>query len=300
MCAIDALAMSAMLGARAPSAPGWGVEAGRPTAAAAAAIVTEGNTRTLMHVATDWPGHYPWVAATIAKLLEAGADVNGRASGSHTETPLHWAASSDDVDALDALLDAGADIEADGAVIAGGTPLDDAVAFGQWHTARRLVERGAYANLFNAAASGWRRSAVGLVEQSPGDCLLRPEQGGQHKVREHQATAGHLMLRPPRIDGDTGPPAGLVVADGTVGVGRIGHMLAGQILMGDHRGAGFLSELTDQGLRRGFPRLDGATRECPPAVVPRDHHHPAFAGEADTQRLSDPRDRRHPAGPPST
>jgi ketosteroid isomerase-like protein len=31
--------------------------------------------------------------------------------------PLHWAASSDDVEALDALLDAGADIEADGAVI---------------------------------------------------------------------------------------------------------------------------------------------------------------------------------------
>lgn len=39
-------------------------------------------------------------------------------------------------------------------VIAGGTPLDDAVAFGQWETARRLIERGAYARLFNAAALG--------------------------------------------------------------------------------------------------------------------------------------------------
>jgi ankyrin repeat protein len=107
-----------------------------------------------MHVATDWPGHYPRIAATIATLIEAGAEVNGRASGPHTETPLHWAASSDDVDALDALLDAGADIEADGVVIAGGTPLDDAVAFGQWQTARRLVERGAYASQFNAAALG--------------------------------------------------------------------------------------------------------------------------------------------------
>jgi hypothetical protein len=38
-----------------------------------------------------------------------------------------------------ALLDAGADIEAPGAVIAGGTPLTDAVAFGQWQAARRLV-----------------------------------------------------------------------------------------------------------------------------------------------------------------
>ena len=55
---------------------------------------------------------------------------------------------------LNALLDAGADIEAAGAVIAGGTPLDDAVAFGQWHAARRLVERGAKSRLWHAAALG--------------------------------------------------------------------------------------------------------------------------------------------------
>jgi ankyrin repeat protein len=60
-----------------------------------------------------------------------------------TETPLHWAASSDDIEALDALVDAGADVDAPGAVIAGGTPLDDAVAFGQWEAARRLVHPGA-------------------------------------------------------------------------------------------------------------------------------------------------------------
>lgn len=42
------------------------------------------------------------------------------------------AASSNDVQVLDALLDAGADIETPGAVIAGGTPLDDAIAFAQW------------------------------------------------------------------------------------------------------------------------------------------------------------------------
>jgi hypothetical protein len=66
-----------------------------------------------------------------------------RFTGRHTETPLHWAASSDDVAVLDALLDAGADIEAPGAVIGGGTPLADAVAFGQWQTARRLVEAAA-------------------------------------------------------------------------------------------------------------------------------------------------------------
>ena len=124
---------------------------------ATAALGTDGpngNTRSLLHVATDWPGHYPHVADTIDVLVAAGADVHTRFTGPHTETPLHWAASSDDVAALDALLDACVDIEATGAVIAGGTPLDEAVAFGQWQTARRLVERGAYTHLFNAAALG--------------------------------------------------------------------------------------------------------------------------------------------------
>jgi ankyrin repeat protein len=111
-------------------------------------------TRTLLHVATDWPGHFPNGAATIAMLVDAGADVNARFTGPHTETPLHWAASSDDVEVLDALLDHGADIEAPGAVISGGTPLADAVAFGQWRAARRLIARGARATLWQAAGLG--------------------------------------------------------------------------------------------------------------------------------------------------
>ena len=113
-----------------------------------------GTTRSLLHVVTDWPGHYPHGAAMVALLVEAGAEVNARFTGPHTETPLHWAASSDDVEVLDALLDAGADIEAPGAVIAGGTPLTDAVAFGQWQAARRLVERGANTPFREAAALG--------------------------------------------------------------------------------------------------------------------------------------------------
>jgi ankyrin repeat protein len=111
-------------------------------------------TRTLLHVATDWPGHFPNGPATVAALVEAGADVNARFAGPHVETPLHWAASSDDVGVLDALVELGADIEADGAVIAGGTPLADAVAFGQWNAAHRLIEHGAEANLWQAAALG--------------------------------------------------------------------------------------------------------------------------------------------------
>jgi ankyrin repeat protein len=114
----------------------------------------EGMSRTLLHVVTDWPGHFPNGAATVAALVEAGADVNARFRGPHEETPLHWAASSDDVDVLEALLDAGADIEAPGAVIGGGTPLADARAFKQWTAALRLIERGARAALADVATLG--------------------------------------------------------------------------------------------------------------------------------------------------
>jgi uncharacterized protein len=110
--------------------------------------------RTLLHVATDWPGHLPNVADTIAALVAAGADVDARFVGAHAETPLHWAASSDDVEAVTALLDAGADIDAPGAVIGGGTPLDDATGFAQWAAARVLVERGAEVSPWDAAALG--------------------------------------------------------------------------------------------------------------------------------------------------
>jgi hypothetical protein len=110
--------------------------------------------RTLLHVATDWPGHFPNSAASVVALLSAGAEVNARFIGRHTETPLHWAASSDNIEVLDVLLDAGADIEAPGSVIDGGTALADAVAFGQWQAARRLVERGARSTLWQAAALG--------------------------------------------------------------------------------------------------------------------------------------------------
>jgi ketosteroid isomerase-like protein/ankyrin repeat protein len=130
-----------------------------------------GQSRTLLHVVTDWPGHVPEAAAKIRALMAAGADVNARFTGPHTETPLHWAASSDDIEALDALLDAGADIEADGAVIGGGTPIADAVAFGQWAAARRLLERGARTNL-------WQAAALGLLDR------VREELGQTSPTRE--------------------------------------------------------------------------------------------------------------------
>jgi ankyrin repeat protein len=119
----------------------------------------EGCGRTLLHVVTDWPGHFPNGPATVALLNDVGADLDAAfTGGDHAETPLHWAASSGDVAVLDALLDAGADIEAPGSLIGGGPPIADAVVFGQWQAARRLVERGARTNL-------WQSAALGLVDR---------------------------------------------------------------------------------------------------------------------------------------
>jgi ankyrin repeat protein len=110
--------------------------------------------RTLLHVATDWPGHFPHVRQTIHVLAAHGAALNAAFHGHHSETPLHWAASSDDLVALDALLELSADIESPGSVIDGGTPLPDAVAFRQWQAARRLIAHGARSTIWQAAALG--------------------------------------------------------------------------------------------------------------------------------------------------
>jgi len=104
----------------------------------------KGCGRTLLHIATDWPGHFPNCGRIIAVLIAAGADPNAPVTGGqHAETPLHWAASCDDVEALDALLDGGANIEQPGAIFTNGAPMSDAVIFGQWNAARRLLARGA-------------------------------------------------------------------------------------------------------------------------------------------------------------
>ncbi|MGP4042966.1 ankyrin repeat domain-containing protein [Streptomyces sp. 2A115] len=122
------------------------------------------GTRSLLHIAADWPGHFPHGPAVVATLVAAGADPNARFGGSHSETPLHWAASSNDVPVLDALVEAGADIEAPGAVIGGGTPLADARGFGQWRAAHRLVELGARTTLQDAATLGLLDRVESFVE----------------------------------------------------------------------------------------------------------------------------------------
>ena len=138
--------------------------------ATARIIDRRGVSLTLLHVAADWPGHFPNGSQTVAILVAAGADVNAHVHpgprGS-AETPLHWAASSDDVAVLDALLDGGADIEAPGAIFTGGPPMSDAVVFAQWRAARRLLERG-------AATTIWQAAALGLLDRVRECCSIEP------------------------------------------------------------------------------------------------------------------------------
>jgi hypothetical protein len=159
-----------------------------------------GVARTLLHVVADWPGHYPHGARTVAALVAAGADVDARVqhpdSHGSPETPLHWAASSDDVAVLDALLDAGADIEATGAVFTGGAPMSDAVVFGQWRAARRLLERGARTTIWQSAALGLLDRVENAAARDPAttprditNAFWHACRGGQHAV------AAYLLAR---------------------------------------------------------------------------------------------------------
>ncbi len=154
--------------------------------------------RTLLHAATDWPGHFPNGPAVVSRIVRAGADVNAHSCfDSHTETALHWAASSNDVEVLDALVDAGADLEATGAVLGGGTALADACGFSNWAAALRLIERGARTRLKDAAALGLRDRIEEAFARSPGPSPGEVTQafwsackGGQRKAAEYLLERG--------------------------------------------------------------------------------------------------------------
>ncbi len=129
-----------------------------PDLASARIFDKRGCSRTPLLIAADWPGHFPNGARTVSILIAAGADVNARVTNvdpKHSpETALHWAASSDDVAVLGALLDGGANIEADGAIFTNGTAMSDAVVFANWKAARRLLARGATTTIWQAAGLG--------------------------------------------------------------------------------------------------------------------------------------------------
>ena len=140
------------------------------------------STRTPLHVVADWPGYFPNGPQVVRMLIEAGADPNGGPRSPGAETPLHWAASSDDSDVADALIDGGADVNApDGSI---GTPLANAVGYACWHVARLLVDRGARID------EAWQAAALGMpgrLEELIGD---RPNPEDVSKAFWHACAAG--------------------------------------------------------------------------------------------------------------
>jgi uncharacterized protein len=114
-----------------------------------------GGTTTPLHLVTDWPGYFPNGPQIVRLLIGAGADPNACTSPDPPETPLHYAASNDDVDVAEALIEEGADVEVPHGSI--GTPLDNAVGYGCWHVARLLVTRGATVD------KAWQAAGLGML-----------------------------------------------------------------------------------------------------------------------------------------
>jgi hypothetical protein len=155
----------------------------------------EGGWRTPLLAAADWPGYFPGAPAAVALLLAAGADPNDDTGGERPETPLHWAASSDDVDVAVALIDGGANLETPGGSI--GTPLDNAIGYACWHVARLLVARGAKVDkLWHAAALGMLERMEQLISERahPADELSgafwHACAGGQRRAAEYLLARG--------------------------------------------------------------------------------------------------------------
>lgn len=144
------------------------------------------GSRTPLHIVTDWPGYFPNGPEVVRILIEAGADPNARSPGKQfAETPLHWAASSDDVDVASALIDGGADLEAPGGSI--GTPLANSVGYTCWHVARLLVARGAKVDALWQAASR-------LLGESGTNAPDAVSQAFWHACSGSQRRAAELLL----------------------------------------------------------------------------------------------------------
>jgi len=171
-----------------------------PALASARLFGKDGGAGTPLHLVTDWPGYFPNGPEIVRLLIDAGADPNalttsrGSQPGPGDETPLHYAASSDDADVAEALIDGGADIETpDGSI---GTPLDNAVGYGCWHVARLLVTRGARVDkAWHAAALGMLGRLEALLGSDPpaqdvSQAFWHACTGGQRRAAEYLLSRG--------------------------------------------------------------------------------------------------------------
>lgn len=156
----------------------------------------KGGFRTLLHLVADWPGYFPNGPQIVRLLIQAGADPSFRHPTRCNETPLHWAASSDDVDVAAALIDGGADIDVPGGSI--GTPLANAVGYGCWHVARLLAARGArIGSLWVAAGLGDRARVDDFLAADPPPtssdidaAFWQACHGGQRRMAEYLLAHG--------------------------------------------------------------------------------------------------------------
>ena len=110
---------------------------------------------------------------------------------------MHWAASSDDVEVAEALVAGGANIEAHGGSIAGGTPLENAVGYGCWRVAYMLANRGAkIEKLWIAAALGNTSQVQRFFETKPIPSPVEINQAFWHACQGgHRRTAEYLASR---------------------------------------------------------------------------------------------------------
>jgi len=167
---------------------------------AGARIGDERGSGTLLHVVTDWPGFFPKGPEVVKMLISGGADPNARTAGAKNEegeTPLQYAASSDDVEVAEALILGGAGIEARGGSIAGGTALENAIGYGCWRVARLLLTHGAKVEKpWQAAALGMTSVLVKFLEEGSAPSRHEVNHAFWHACRGgYRRTAEYLFAR---------------------------------------------------------------------------------------------------------